>query len=132
MIVLATDIVRAGGALRVRARGGSMLPTIPRGALVRIGAVPPAGVTRGDVVLALTSDGEPVLHRAIAVCPDAIVTRGDAAIHVDPAVPLGRIDRDCDARRRRRKRASARPPSATIDRHFRAQAPPAHRARGSS
>jgi hypothetical protein len=91
MVVLATDIVRAGGALRVRARGGSMLPTIPRGALVRIGAVPPAGVTRGDVVLALTSDGEPVLHRAIAVRPDAIVTRGDAAIHVDPAVPLGRI-----------------------------------------
>jgi hypothetical protein len=42
MVVLATDIVRAGGALRVRARGGSMLPTIPRGALVRIGAVPPA------------------------------------------------------------------------------------------
>jgi hypothetical protein len=91
MVVLATDIVRAGGALRVRARGGSMLPTIPRGALVRIGAVPPSGVTRGDVVLALTSDGEPVLHRAIAVRADAVVTRGDSAIHVDPAIPLSRI-----------------------------------------
>ena len=91
MVALATDVTRAGGALRVRARGGSMLPTIPRGALVRIGGVPPAGVLRGDVVLALTTDGEPVLHRAVEVRPDAIVTRGDAAIYVDAAIPLTRV-----------------------------------------
>lgn len=91
MVALATDVTRAGGALRVRARGGSMMPTIPRGAVVRIGALPATGVTRGDVVLALTRDGEPVLHRAVAVRRDSVVTRGDAAIHEDPAIPLTRI-----------------------------------------
>jgi len=91
MVSFTRDIVRAGGGLHVRAPGGSMLPTIPRGALVRIGPVPAIGITRGDVVLALTSDGEPVLHRAIAVHEDRIVMRGDAAIHVDPAVASDRV-----------------------------------------
>ena len=50
-----------------------MLPTIPRGALVRVGPVPSGGVRSGDVVLALTGDGEPVLHRAIAVRHDCIL-----------------------------------------------------------
>ena len=68
-----------------------MLPTIPRGALVRIGPVPSGGARVGDVVLALTGDGEPVLHRAIAVRHDCILMRGDASINVDPPVPLERV-----------------------------------------
>ena len=35
LVSLVRDVAREGGALRVRAPGGSMLPTIPRGALVR-------------------------------------------------------------------------------------------------
>jgi len=45
----------------------------------------------GDVVLALTGDGEPVLHRAIAVRDDNILMRGDASINVDPPVPMARV-----------------------------------------
>jgi hypothetical protein len=91
MVGLTRDIVGAGGALHVRAPGGSMVPTIPRGALVRIGPVPSGGVRAGDVVLALTGDGEPVLHRAIVVGPDSLLMRGDASINVDPPVPLQRV-----------------------------------------
>ncbi len=91
MVGLTRDVLGAGGALHVRAPGGSMRPTIPRGALVRIGPVPSEGVTAGDVVLALTADGEPVLHRAIAVRHDSILTRGDASITIDPPVPFERV-----------------------------------------
>jgi len=91
LVSLTRDVVGAGAALHVRAPGGSMLPTIPRGALVRVGPMPSDGVRVGDVVLALTGDGEPVLHRAIAVRRDSIVMRGDASINVDPPVPLDRL-----------------------------------------
>ena len=91
MVELTRDVVGAGGSLIVRAPGGSMLPTIPRGALVRVGPLPPQGVSRGDVVLALTRDGEPVLHRALAVEKDFVVLCGDAAIKADPPVPFTRV-----------------------------------------
>jgi hypothetical protein len=91
MVSLTREIVGAGGGLHVRAPGGSMRPTIPRGALVRIGPVPSAGIRVGDVVLALTADGEPVLHRAVAIRHDDIITRGDASIATDPPVPYDRV-----------------------------------------
>ena len=91
MTTLTREIVGAGGALYVRAPGGSMRPTIPRGALVRIGAVPTGGIRAGDVVLALTADGEPVLHRAVVVRSEGIVARGDASIITDPPVPYDRV-----------------------------------------
>ena len=68
-----------------------MLPTIPRGALVRIAGVPERGIARGDVVLALTADGEPVLHRVIDLDVETLITRGDAALAPDPPTPLSRV-----------------------------------------
>jgi hypothetical protein len=68
-----------------------MLPTIPRGGVVRLGPVPAAGVGVGDVVLALTADGEPVLHRVVALAEDDIVMRGDASLVSDPPVPVRRV-----------------------------------------
>jgi len=91
LITLTGDVIRAGGAVWIRAPGGSMLPTIQRGSLVRVEAVPTEGIVNGDVVLALTADGEPLLHRAIDVAASRITTRGDAAIHEDPPVPLARV-----------------------------------------
>jgi len=91
MMSLTREVVGAGGALHVRAPGGSMRPTIPGGALVRIGPLPNGGIRPGDVVLALTADGEPVLHRAVAVRRDGILTRGDASINMDPPVPHERV-----------------------------------------
>lgn len=91
LVTLTGDVVRAGGAVWVRAPGGSMMPTIPRGSLVRIDPVPDEGIAKGDVVLALTADGEPVLHRVVSASDGWITTRGDGAIHIDPPVPLTRV-----------------------------------------
>ena len=91
MVSLVREVVYAGGALRVRAPGGSMLPAIPRGALVRIRGVPDRGIERGDVVLALTAQGEPVLHRVIAIDGEVLTTRGDAALVDDPPTPRSRV-----------------------------------------
>ena len=91
LVSLVRDVAREGGALRVRAPGGSMLPSIPRGALVRIRGIPETGITSGDVVLALTADGEPVLHRVIQVDGPVLRLRGDAAVMDDPPVPLSRV-----------------------------------------
>ena len=91
MVSLTGDVIRAGGAVWVRAPGGSMLPTIARGALVRIEGLSPAGICKGDIALTLTADGEPVLHRVTLVSGDRIVTRGDSAIVADPPVPLTRV-----------------------------------------
>jgi hypothetical protein len=85
------DVLAAGAGLLVRAPGGSMLPTIPRGGLVRIGPIPSAGIRIGDVVLALTADGEPVLHRVVSLTDDGIVMQGDAAIAADPTIPFRRL-----------------------------------------
>jgi hypothetical protein len=91
MVSLTGDVIRAGGAVWVRAPGGSMLPTIARGALVRIEGLSPAGICKGDIALTLTMDGEPVLHRVALVSGDRIVTRGDAAIMADPPMPITRV-----------------------------------------
>jgi hypothetical protein len=85
------DVLAVGAALLIRAPGGSMMPTIPRGGLVRIGPIPPTGVRIGDVVLALTADGEPVLHRVVALTDDGIVMQGDASIAADPTIPFRRL-----------------------------------------
>ena len=90
-VSLSGDVIRAGGAVWVRAPGGSMIPTVARGALVCIAPIPEGGIVKGDVVLTLTSDGEPVLHRVTSVENGWIATRGDAAIHSDPPVPLRRV-----------------------------------------
>ena len=91
MVSLIREVARQGGALRVRAPGGSMLPSIPRGALVRIRGVSDEGITCGDVVLVLTADGEPVLHRVIGVAGQTLRLRGDAALTEDPPAPLSRV-----------------------------------------
>ena len=91
MVSLVRDVVGVGGGLRVRAPGGSMLPTIPRGALVRIAGIPPRGIARGDIVLALTADGEPVLHRVIDLDGETVTMRGDAALAADPPTPVSRV-----------------------------------------
>jgi signal peptidase I len=91
LVALAGEVVGAGAALWVRAPGGSMLPTIPRGSLVRIDPVPSDGIEKGDVVLSLTAEGEPVIHRVVASAEGTLTTRGDAAIHTDPPVPFSRV-----------------------------------------
>ena len=91
LVSLVREVAREGGALRVRAPGGSMLPSIPRGALVRIGGVPDGGIAPGDVVLALTADGEPILHRVVEIDGAVLRLRGDAALTDDRPVPLSRV-----------------------------------------
>ena len=91
LVSLTGDVIRAGRGVWVRAPGGSMLPTVPRGARVRVDPIPAEGIVKGDVVLSLTADGEPVLHRVVSMVDGWLTTRGDAAIHSDPPVPLTRV-----------------------------------------
>lgn len=91
LVSLTGDVIRAGGAVWVRAPGGSMVPTVARGALVRIDPLPPEGIAKGDVVLLLTTDDEPVLHRVVSMRDGWVTTRGDGAIHTDPPVAMARV-----------------------------------------
>lgn len=75
----------------IRVRGTSMLPTIPRLAEVRVRALPPRDLRRGDVVLAQLPGGQPVLHRVHRLSGDAIILKGDNMRRPDEPVPLRRI-----------------------------------------
>ena len=97
---VAADLARAhlgaGRALRVPASGQSMWPLIRHGATVEVLPLGGAALAVGDVVLWARGGGL-VLHRVVALTPDAVTTKGDAMAHVDPPVSradvLGRLAR---------------------------------------
>lgn len=87
LLELLRELGAMGRGVWVRAPGGSMLPTIPRGA--RVWLAPPSATTLspGAVVLAVTDEGEPVLHRIVEVHADGtLCLRGDSALAFDPVV----------------------------------------------
>lgn len=94
----ATD---AGNGIWILVRGASMLPAIPRFALIHVVRARPDEVRRGDIVLARSADGHPVVHRVwfslgqrlwlkgdFRVTPDAPITRS-AVVGVVEAVRYG-------------------------------------------
>ncbi|HVE77908.1 MAG TPA: nucleotidyltransferase family protein [Gemmatimonadaceae bacterium] len=91
LAMLVEAVVAAGGQLWVPASGGSMHPTIPAGARVRLGPLPARRLGPRDVVLARLRDGAVVLHRVRADRGDEIVLRGDANLREDPATPRAAI-----------------------------------------
>lgn len=95
---LAASLLRAGGVLRLRVTGSSMIPTLWPGDTILIA---PAGfetVRRGEIVL-VARDGRFFVHRVRAESGEGshhlLLTRGDCMSHDDPAVArnelLGRI-----------------------------------------
>jgi signal peptidase I len=62
---LSAEILRAGRAVRFRARGASMAPLVRDGDVVLVRPVDPRAVRVGDVVLCADEPGRLLLHRVI-------------------------------------------------------------------
>ena len=90
-VPLVRDVVAAGRTVWVHVRGASMAPAVPPGSLVRLSPLPARSLLKGDVVLALTSTGLPVLHRVRGVGTALVRLRGDALPEDDPPVPIGNV-----------------------------------------
>jgi signal peptidase I len=91
---LAAQSLRRGNTLRLRARGGSMLPFLLDGDVLIVRPVPVAQVRVGDVICYEPPAGGLCLHRVVARRERGFVTRGDALTYVE-VVPdtsvLGRV-----------------------------------------
>jgi hypothetical protein len=75
--------LRRGNALRLRARGGSMLPFLRDGDLLRVEPAAVAGLGIGDVICYEPPAGGLCLHRVVAREKRGFVTRGDALAYVE-------------------------------------------------
>ncbi len=80
---LAAHLLRRGGRLRMKARGGSMMPFLWDGDIVLVTPTEGAGIGVGDVVCYETSPGRLFLHRVIARTRDGFVAKGDALAFTD-------------------------------------------------
>jgi hypothetical protein len=109
---LAAESLRRGNTVRLRARGGSMLPFLRDGDLLEIRPASGAEVRIGDVICYEPPSGGLCLHRVIAREERGLVTRGDALTYVDTVAAgalLGRvIARERRGRRRDLDTAGAR------------------------
>jgi len=91
---LAGPFLQRGNTLRLRARGGSMLPFLRDGDVLEIRPVASVEVRVGDVICYEPSPGALCLHRVVARDGRGFVTRGDALTQVEvvPAASvLGRV-----------------------------------------
>ena len=101
-IKLSAEILRAGGSVRLRVLGTSMLPSIWPGDVISIDGRAIASVRSGDIVLYEANDGF-FVHRLVeklGIENQAYwITRGDAMPQSDPAVPeshlLGYVSSIC-------------------------------------
>jgi hypothetical protein len=104
LATLIVDCLKTGRAVRFRASGRSMYPTIRANERVLVTPVSPAGLSLGDIVL--TRSGEKITaHRLVrldegtagagraqAACGWPLyILRGDACSRCDPPVPAHQI-----------------------------------------
>ena len=91
---IASELLRRGEHLRIKAKGGSMIPFILDGDVV---VVDPAGnseICVGDVLCYEISPGRLFLHRVIKRDGERFVTKGDALDFTDlisPGQVLGKV-----------------------------------------
>lgn len=91
---LAADLLRRGEPLRIKARGGSMLPFLRDGDVAVVNPVALTEIRVGDVVCYETSPGRIFLHRVVERAEDRIQAKGDALSFthlVGPSEFLGRV-----------------------------------------
>lgn len=91
---LAADVLRRGGRLRIKARGGSMTPFLWDGDVALVTPTEGEEVSVGDVICYETPPGRLFLHRVIARDQDRFVAKGDALAFtevVDRAQLLGKV-----------------------------------------
>jgi hypothetical protein len=91
---LAADLLRRGERLRIKARGGSMLPFVRDGDVAHV--MPSAGreIRVGDVICYETPPGGLILHRVVERDRDRFVAKGDALAFteaIDRQHLLGRV-----------------------------------------
>lgn len=91
---LAAQRLASGRPFELRARGDSMRPTIPDGALVTLAPLGTRGVRVGDVVLLQVGEGA-VIHRVVARWGGLVWTKGDLNPWREPPMPeasvVGRV-----------------------------------------
>jgi hypothetical protein len=93
------EAMTAHGSFTFRAFGGSMMPVVGHGALIRIEPLAPAEARQGDILFFAASDGRYIGHRFLGWRDGAgerlMLTSGDTLPHIDPPHPadtlLGRI-----------------------------------------
>jgi hypothetical protein len=91
---LAAELLRAGQPLRIKARGGSMLPFVRGGDVVIVAPTPPSAVSVGDVICYESPPGRLFLHRMIRRQGDRFLTKGDAlrfSESIDAPAVLGTV-----------------------------------------
>lgn len=84
---LAGELLRRGAPLRIKARGGSMLPFILDGDVVLVGPAGHSEILVGDVICYEISPGKLFLHRVIKRDGERFVTKGDALTFTDLISP---------------------------------------------
>lgn len=114
MVGLAAAVVATGRSVRLRARGGSMAPTIFAGERLWVAPVQASALTAGDIVM--VGGPRPVVHRVVRIDHrrGTLVTQGDAMSLEDEPVSISsvigrvvRIDRRRPAARTRCALASS-------------------------
>ena len=75
---LAAQLLRRGDRLRIKARGGSMVPFLRDGDVALVTPTAGSEVGVGDVVCYEMPPGRLYLHRVIARDRDRVVAKGDA------------------------------------------------------
>lgn len=77
---LASQVLRRGRCLKIKARGGSMIPFLRDGDVALVTPAEAATVRVGDVVCFETVCGRLFLHRVVQRQAARVVTKGDALI----------------------------------------------------
>lgn len=91
---LASELLRSGGWLRMKARGGSMVPFIWDGDLLLVSPAESSAIRVGDVICYQTLPGQLFLHRVIMRDGERLVTKGDALACTEligPGHVLGKV-----------------------------------------
>ena len=84
---LLTELVQKIGHARIEVIGGSMLPVIRPGDVLRVMAGP---VSMGEIAV-FNSGGHLCAHRVLAVLDGNVIARGDANKHLDAPLPCSQI-----------------------------------------
>ena len=92
---LAREILGRGSALRYRAEGWSMYPTLRDGDILTIVPTNAEEAQVGDIVLCQAAGPRPMVHRLVRKAGGQVITRGDRLPHDDAPVAaadlLGRV-----------------------------------------
>ena len=97
LLEVVREATSVGASLWIRIRGGSMMPAIPTDGEVRVVPLSARRIRVGDVVLARTITGQPVLHRVRSLGEDHVQLKGDNLAVADDPLPMSEVIAIADA-----------------------------------